>query len=138
MKGVLLQAMVALCALCAGCGVTALVTDLSRNTTEVSKVKLSPSRGKLTILHGGATRTVRLKDVEKIVVYPHGTRNAGGKLYYQAEVILDDGTRIGFSDPSAGKPADAFVCIDGSLRGRAEGGTYQITFDKVSQIEIRE
>jgi len=123
------------CLACAGCFINGTVTDLSHNKTELKGVKLLPKRRNITILHGDATRLVRLKDVDKITVYPSATKTVGGQLYYQAEVILDDGTKIGFSGRS--EPGDAYICVDGSLQGRAEGGKYSITLDNVSEIEIR-
>ena len=126
------------CLLYSGCSINATVSDFSQNRIDVRKLKLKPMRRKILIVHGGATRIIKLKNIDKIALYPHGSKSVGGQLYYQAEVTLDDGTKIGFSDPAKGKPADAFMCIDGELRGRTEDGKYRITLDNVSVIEIQD
>ena len=131
--------MTVLAGLCAaGCGTKATVADFSGNRIEVRRVKLSPEKDEITVLQGNATRSIRVKDIDLLSIYPQVTRTHSGKLFYQAEVILQDGTKIGFSDPGIGKPADSYICIDGELQGEVEGGKYRISFDNIGEVEIRD
>lgn|GEM_PF-4046245 len=129
------MAVVSLCV--AGCGVTAVVTDFSDGTVQLRHLKTSPLRARIKVIEGDATRVIKLKSIDKLSVFPAGTRSEGGQLYYQAGILLDDGTKLGFADKAGEKWAATYLCIDGELRGKTVGGWYVIPLDKIMELDIQ-
>jgi hypothetical protein len=126
-----------LCLGAGGCGLTATVTDFSDGIVEVQNVKTSPHKKSISVIEGSGVRMIKLKEIDKISVFPAGTRNTDGRLYYQVGVLMKDGTKIGYADKAGEKWADSFIDIDGALRGKTENGTYYISFDKIMELDIK-
>jgi hypothetical protein len=119
-----------------GCGVKAVITGFSGAKTEVEKLKASGAGGTVSILDGDALRQVKLKNVDLITVLPTQTRMHNGGLYYQVRVMCKDGTKIGFDDKVNPESA-AFISLDGVFVSKTRGGTYSISIDKVSELDVK-
>ncbi len=122
----------------AGCRTHGTVLDLTGNQIRLSHLDVDP-QGNLTIRQGATVRTVSLDEISSIELYPDDIENAGGRLFYRAEVVLANGDIV----PAKARDRrdkqtepKAYVHIDSEIVGQSNKGVVRIALRNVQKLVI--
>jgi hypothetical protein len=118
----------------AGCRTEGYITDQSNIETFVKNLSLCGDTY-LTVMNGGAVRTMPLEAVSRIVMNNEETRTIGGRLYYCASLEFRDGSKLDAKNKS-GTPL-TYVLVSGSLCGDSQKGRYTIGLNNVAKAIIK-
>jgi hypothetical protein len=118
----------------AGCNSEGYITDQANIETYVKNVTLCGDTY-LTIASGGASRSVPLAAISRIVMASEETRTINGQLYFCANVEFRDGTKLD-AKTKTNTPL-TFVQVSGSLCGDSQKGRYSISLDKIYKVIIK-
>ena len=115
-----------------GCAVSSKVTDFNSKTTYVNSMYLDDP-GTLRVHDGNAVRELRLDKIKSLKISADVSKMFDRETYYLAEIVFKDGTIIGSFDE---KRAKAYVAVNRSLYGDAQGSEYRIMLNDVSKIDF--
>ncbi len=109
------------------------IVDRSGLEVAVEKISLEPGPS-LYILDGESERWVPLKDIQKLTIDPSKFRSYKNKLFYQAVVVLSDGSQI---KPRKGKTSEsaAYVNVDSVVKGMSKAGPVEIKMENVNVMK---
>ena len=137
----MLRSLAAACAACAacvaimtGCNSEGYITDQSNIETYVKNLTLCGDKY-LTIASGGATRSVPLEALSRIVMANEETRTINGQLYFCASVEFRDGTKLDAKTKS-NSPL-TYILVGSSLCGDSQKGRYTIGLANVYKVIIK-
>jgi len=122
------------CALLAGCNTVGYITDQANIETYVTNLSLCGDKY-LMIASGGATRSVPLEAVSRIVMANEETNTIGGKLYFCASVEFRDGSKLDAKNKS--NAPLTYVLVSSSLCGDSQKGHYTISLANVYKVIIK-
>jgi hypothetical protein len=114
-----------------GCGVKAVVTDMTGEVTTLERARVEPAR--LGVLIGEARGRVRLKKVKTLVLDPARTRMVDGRLYYAARLSMD-----GDNSGGRGEKGHYFVDAQSILTGRGGEGRFRIVLSDVTKVVVED
>ena len=120
-----------------GCSVNAIIVDVNNVGNIVKRITLSDRGKNIEILHGNSLRIIKLKDIYELSIYSNSFKNSDNKMYYHARIILQDGEKIGFSNPGSNVESDTYINIDAVLKGKVNYREYKIKFSDIAQLEIK-
>jgi hypothetical protein len=126
--------LLAVCVLFAGCNLEGYITDQSNLETYVKNISLCGDKY-LTIVTGGALRTVPLEAISRIAVANEESRTINGQLYFCASVEFRDGTRLDAKNKS--NTPLTYILTSGSLCGDSQKGRYTISLANVYKAIIK-
>ena len=124
-----------LACLTASCTVGGKVTDIRDKSTVVRWLRVEGTRT-LKVLDGDAPRRVPLARIRTMRIYGDMSRTYDRDLYYLAEIVFSDGTKIGSTGHSNDRRATAYVAVGDVLQGRTKAGDFEISLHDVSRLEI--
>lgn len=122
------------CALASGCNTTGYITDQANRETYVTNLSLCGDKY-LTITSGGATQSVPLEAVSRIVMANEETSTIGGNLYFCATVEFRDGSKLDAKNKT-NSPL-TYILVSSSLCGESQKGQYTISLANVSKVIIK-
>jgi hypothetical protein len=117
-----------------GCDTEGYVTDQSNIETYVKNVTLCGEK-QLTIVSGGAVRTVPIEAISRIVMSNETSRTISGNLYFCGSVEFKDGSKL----DARNKANDPLTLIDvgSSLCGESQKGHYSISLANVYKVILK-
>ncbi len=115
-----------------GCAVSGKVTDFNKKTTYVNSIYLDDP-GTLRVHDGNAVRELRLDKIKSLRISADVSKMFDRELYYLAEIVFKDGKIIGSFDD---KRAKAYISINRTLYGDAQGSEYRIMLNDVLKIDF--
>jgi hypothetical protein len=127
-------ACVACAVLMTGCNTEGYITDQANIETYVKNLTLCGDKY-LTIASGGATRSVPLEAVSRIVMANEETRTINGQLYFCAAVEFRDGSKLDAKNKS--NTPLTYILVSSSLCGDSQKGRYTISLANVYKAIIK-
>jgi hypothetical protein len=130
----------ALSMLCAamlgGCGITGTIVDRMGFQTTVTNLRAEPAPT-IRLLLGDAAWDIPLKSIETLEVDSINYQTINGEIYFPAQISFNN--RGTTPPPRKGKMADTkiFVCAGATLVGKNKNGSFSISMDKVSKLNVK-
>ena len=120
----------------AGCGINATVVDRMGFQTTVSSLHAEPGPS-IRLLVGDAAWDVPLKSIETLEVDSINYRTINGEIYFPAKINFNN--RGTTPPPGKSKMGDnkIFVCAGIKLVGKNNNGSFSISMDKVSKLNVK-
>ena len=116
-----------------GCDVVGTVIDISGSETGVGNMRLSQP-GALRVISGGTVKMVPLASVESVVFFPEEARTINGEFCCMADIFMRDGAHFTSRDKAHENAPVTFVCVNQTLLGTSQGGTYKANLADIAKI----
>lgn len=119
------------CVLLFGCALSGKVVDSSRFETSLHDMRLEEFPA-LKVYHGGVVEEIPLRGINSLKIDPSTATNVEDELFYSAEVLLSNGSRI----TSQKNNDKVFVSVQNTLCGKSKDEKFRIGLENISQISI--
>lgn len=114
-----------------GCaGPSFQVVDRTGLEIAVTSIRLDGGND-IHVLDGESERLIPLDKVEKITLDPKKTYSDQDRLYFQAVIVLSDGTHVKPRKSNAGE-ARAFMAVNRTISGTSAAGPVEIRMEDVN------
>jgi hypothetical protein len=121
-------------ALC-GCASTATVVDRSDTKTTVKNPRME-YESDVTILIGGAVRSIPLEDIRMVKIDATRSVNYERQIFYSAQVILKDGSVLSEAGSDSTFDRQCYIGVQGVLVGKRGKERFRIPLLNVQQIKM--
>lgn len=119
-----------------GCALSGSVVDLGSFETKLNAMKLVDYPF-LKVYYGGSKREIALKEIASILINPAACATFDGELYYSADIILKDGTRIRSLEKDQSATTRAYVSVQNKISGKKGQDYYRIQLDNIARPTIQ-
>lgn len=121
-------------ALC-GCGISAVIVDRSETKTTLTDPRLE-GEPNFRVLLGGAVRDIPFDEVRMVKIDPAESISFERRLYYSAQVILQDGTVLSESGTDSTFHRQCYISVQNVITGYHRGERFSIPLQNVQQLKV--
>ena len=107
------------------------ITDVSGYTSDVTHVRFSKIP-QIKIDCGGARMEFQFHTLRSMKIDQQRIKSIDGRLYFGAEIELNDGTAFGKSQ----EKGSCYVCSDNGLEGIISKSSYTVSFHKLNSFIV--
>jgi hypothetical protein len=117
-----------------GCAVSGVVTDKGLFDTSIENVHLT-NEPYFRLYLGGSYQKIPIKQIQVLNISPDTSLIIDRQLYYKAEIILTNGSKV-LSSKDKTKKMPVFVCVENSLQGKNDQGLYELHLSELVNLKI--